>query len=194
MGAYSPPPVGEGLGEGAALSATQYMKQGMAFIHGAFRGAAEGMSAEQLHFVPEGESHSIAWVIWHGARVEDLIVQQVIRGQPSEWETGGWAERTGLPAQGHGTGQTTEEARAIRIADLAEFRRYADKVGALTQQLLSEMSDEDLQREVKLRDRVETVGQCITLHLITHLNGHRGEINLLRGMMGFAPVLPGQGG
>lgn len=176
------------------MSAVQYMKQSLAFVHGAFRQAAEGLTPEQLHFVPEGESHSIAWVMWHAARVEDLIVQQIIRGQPQEWDAGGWAARTGLPAQGHGTGQSTEEAKAVRIADLDEFRRYAGKVAALSQGTLSGLSDADLEREVKLRERTETVGQCITLHLVTHLNGHRGEVNLLRGMLGFPPVLPNQGG
>jgi uncharacterized damage-inducible protein DinB len=176
------------------MSATQYMKQSMDFIHGAFRGATEGMTAEQIHFVPEGESHSIAWIIWHGARVEDLIVQQVIKGQPTEWESGGWAAKTGLPEKSFGTGQSTEEARAVHIDDLATFRQYADKVAAHTDALLSSLSDDGLNREVKLGQRTETVGQSITLHLVTHLNGHRGEINLLRGMMGFPPVMPNQGG
>jgi len=29
---------------------------------------------------------------------------------------------------------------------------------------------------------------------VIHLNGHRGEVNLLRGMMGLDPVLLNQGG
>lgn len=176
------------------MSATTYMKQSLAFIHSSYRQAADGLSPEQLHFVPEGESHSIAWVLWHGARVEDLIVQQIIRGVPQEWETGGWAARTGLPAKGFGTGQSTEEARAIRINDLEAFAGYTSKVAALTQELLSTITDAELERQIQVGQRTETVGQAITLHLITHLNGHRGEINLLRGMMGFPPVLPGQGG
>jgi len=176
------------------VSATTYMKQSLAFIHGSYRQAADGLSSEQLHFVPEGESHSIAWVIWHGARVEDLIVQQVIKGVPQEWETGGWAARTGLPQKSFGTGQTTEEARAIRITDAEALAGYVNKVAALTQEFLATSSDEDLEREIQVGQRTETVGQAINLHLVTHLNGHRGEINLLRGMMGFAPVLPNQGG
>lgn len=176
------------------MSATQYMKQSLAFLHGSFRQAADGLTPEQAHFVPEGESHSIAWVMWHGARVEDLIVQQIIRGQPSEWEAGGWAAKTGLPEKSFGTGQSTEEARQIRINDIGVFAEYAARVAAHTQGLLSELSDDDLNRPIKVGQRDETVGQAITLHLVTHLNGHRGEINLLRGMMGFAPVQPNQGG
>src|SRR5262249_17740602 len=157
----------------------------LAFVHGSYRQATEGLTPEQVHFVPEGESHSIAWIVWHGARVEDLIMQQVIRGVKQEWEEGGWAERTGLPVQGFGTGQSTEEARAIRIGGPEEFAKYAARVAGLTQEFLSSVSDADLEREIKVGQRQETVGQSINLHLVTHLNGHRGEINLLRGMMGF---------
>ena len=176
------------------MSATQYMKQSMNFIHGSLRTAGEGLTPEQLHFVPEGESHSIAWVMWHGARVEDLIVQQFIRGQQQEWESGAWAERTGLPVKGFGTGQSTEDAKAIHIDDLSAFAQYASTVAGHTDALLDSLSDDELDREVKVGQRTESVGQCITLHLITHLNGHRGEVNLIRGMMGFPPVLPNQGG
>lgn len=176
------------------MSAVSYMQQSLKFLHGAFRGAAEGMTAEQMHFVPEGESHSIAWVMWHGARVEDLIVQQVIRGEKSEWDSGDWAARTGLPAQGFGTGQSTEDARAIRIKDIDAFKGYAERVAARTHELLDASGDADLEREVQVGQRTETVGQAITLHLVTHLNGHRGEVNLIRGMMGFPPVMPNQGG
>lgn len=176
------------------MSAIQYMKQSLAFIHGSYRQAADGLSPEQLNFVPEGESHSIAWVMWHGARVEDLIVQQILQGRPAEWDAGGWAEKTGLPAQGFGTGQSTADARAVRIKDLDAFAQYAARVASLTQAYLSGLSDADLEREVKVGQRTESVGQAITLHLVTHLNGHRGEVNLLRGMMGLAPVLPNQGG
>jgi hypothetical protein len=170
------------------------MLQSLDFLHRAFRQAGNGLTAEQLNFVPDGESHSIAWVMWHAARVEDLIVQQVIRGQPVVWETGDWAARLGLPAQGFGTGQTTEQAKTIRITDAAAFAGYADAVAQATREHVGGLSDADLEREVRLGQRTESVGQCITLHLVTHLNGHRGEINLLRGMMGLPPVLPNQGG
>jgi len=171
-----------------------YMLQSLDFLHRSFRQGADGLTPEQLNFVPEGESHSIAWVMWHAARVEDLIVQQVIQGRPAIWEHGDWAARLGLPAQGFGTGQTTEQARTIRIASVGDFAGYAGAVATATRDYVTGLTDADLEREVKVGQRMESVGQCVTLHLVTHLNGHRGEINLLRGIMGLGPVLPNQGG
>ncbi|MCC6383278.1 MAG: DinB family protein [Dehalococcoidia bacterium] len=176
------------------MSAVDFMKQTLDFIHRGFRGAPDGLSNDQLHFVPEGQSHSIAWCMWHAARVEDLFFQQLFQGSPAEWETGGWATKTGLPEKGFGTGQSTPEAGAVRIDDLGAFQAYQAKVADLSADFLEALTDADLGREVKLRDRTETLGESINLHLVIHLNGHRGEINLLRGMLGLDPVLLNQGG
>ena len=166
----------------------------MSFIHGGFRDARSGQSVEQLHYVPDGESHSVAWVLWHAARVEDLLVQGAWQGQQEIWNSGGWAEKTGLPERGFGTGQSTEEASSVEIGDLDQFWAYQDAVYESTHAFLDSLSDADLDREVKLGDRDESLGESIRLHLCTHLNGHRGEINLIRGMHGLDPVRPNMGG
>jgi len=176
------------------MSAIDFMAQTLEFVHRGFRGAPDGLSDEQLHFVPEGQSHSIAWCMWHGARIEDLFFQQIFQGKPSEWETGGWAAKTGLPEKGFGTGQPAEDAKRVCIASLDAFREYQARVAELASSYLSTLNEAGLEREVKLGERTETLGQSINLHLVIHLNGHRGEINLLRGMMGFDPVLLNQGG
>ena len=176
------------------MAATDFMKQTLEFVHLGFRGAPDGLTDEQLHFVPEGQSHSIAWCMWHGARIEDLFFQQIFQGKQSEWETGGWATKTGLPEKGFGTGQSTEDARALHIASLDGFQQYQERVAGLANDYLSSLDDAGLEREMKLGGRPETLGPSLNLHLVIHLNGHRGEINLLRGMMGFEPVLLNQGG
>ena len=176
------------------MTAIDFMKQTLEFIHRGFRGAPEGLSDEQLHFVPEGQSHSIAWCLWHASRIEDLFFQQIFQGKKSEWETGGWATKTGLPEKGFGTGQSTDEAKAIAIGSLDGFREYQSKVAQLALDYLGSIAEPELLREVKLGERTETLGESVNLHLVIHLNGHRGEVNLIRGMLGFDPVLLNQGG
>ncbi len=176
------------------MTAVDYMKDSLDFLHRGFRQAAEGLSDEQLHFVPEGQSHSIAWVMWHAARIEDLFINQVFQRKPAEFDSGGWAEKTGLPEKGFGTGQSPEDAAAVRIKDLQAFDDYRERVIAQSEEFFNNLNDGELTREVKLGERTEQLGESINLHLVTHLNGHRGEINLLRGMMGFDPVMPNRGG
>jgi uncharacterized damage-inducible protein DinB len=177
------------------MGAVDYIRDNVTFIHNGFRQAADGLSELQLHFVPEGQSHSIAWVMWHGVRIEDLFVNQLFQGRPSEFDNGGWAAKTGLPEKGFGTGQSTEDAAAVRIKDLGAFNDYREAVVKQVDAFLASLSDDDLtSRTVQMRDKTEQLGESVNLHMVTHLNGHRGEINLLRGMMGFEPVMVNKGG
>lgn len=177
------------------MTAVDYMRESLDFLHRGFRQAAEGLSEEQLHHVPEGQSHSIAWVMWHAARIEDMFINQVFQRKPSEFESNGWADKTGLPAEGFGTGQSTDEAASVHIKDVNAFDDYRETVIGQSDAFFKALQDDELSREVKLgKDRTEQLGESINLHLVTHLNGHRGEINLLRGMMGFEPVMPNRGG
>jgi uncharacterized damage-inducible protein DinB len=178
------------------MNTADYLRRSINFLQESFKVAGEGLSDEQLHYSPDGESHSIAWVMWHASRIEDLFVQRIFQSQPEEWASGGWAARTGLPGKGFGTGQPTAEAKAVRVADRAALTEYQAKVAGLTNAFLDQVAKDGsiLEREVKLGERTEQIGESITLHMVTHLNGHRGEVNLLRGEMGFQPVLPNRGG
>jgi uncharacterized damage-inducible protein DinB len=62
-----------------AISTVDFIKRNLDFTHRALTDAANGTD-EQLHFVPADGSHSIAWCLWHTARVEDLIVNARIGG------------------------------------------------------------------------------------------------------------------
>ena len=169
------------------MSTIAFIKRGLDFAHRALADARNGTD-EQLHFVPPSGSHSIAWCLWHTARVEDLIINSRILKQPQIWnET--WARRTGLPVDGLGVGQSDADAQKIHIADRAAFAEYQDSVWAATARFLDTATDADLEREVQSRTGTESVGEAISLHLLGHFNGHRGEINTLRGMQGMPTVL-----
>jgi hypothetical protein len=173
------------------MSTVDFIKRGMDFAHRALSDARNG-TPEQLHFVPEHGSHSIAWCLWHTARVEDSIINGRIRQQPLVWSEQ-WAERTGLPFDKRLSGISDEEAQTIRIDDMAAFADYQQEVWRRTDEFLSGATDEDLEREVQARTGTETVGEAISLHLLGHFNGHRGEINLLRGMQGMPTLLATEG-
>ena len=173
------------------MSTVVFIKSALDFAHRALADARGGTD-EQLHFVPEHGSHSIAWCLWHTARVEDLIVNTRIRGASPIWNAD-WAERTGLPADGFGTGLSDEEAQQVRIASMEAFAEYQEAVWAQTAEYLDATNDLDLEREVPARQGTETAGQAISLHMLGHFNGHRGEINTLRGMQGMPTVLAAQG-
>jgi hypothetical protein len=173
------------------VSTVDFIRRSLEFAHRALADARTG-TAEQLHFVPEHGSHSIAWCLWHTARVEDLIISGRVQQRPVIWDEE-WASRTGLPAEGTGNGLSDEEAQKIRISDMDAFAAYQDAVWERTRQFLETATDDDLEREVPARTGTESVGEAISLHMLGHFNGHRGEINTLRGMQGLPTVLAAQG-
>lgn len=173
------------------MSTVDFIKQGLDFAHRALADARNGTD-EQLHYVPPGGSHSIAWCLWHTARIEDLVINAMIQGNPPIWNDD-WAARTGLPAQGFGAGQESDEARAVRISDVAALGEYQEAVWAATEKFLGEATDADLEREVEGPGGKEKAGEAISLHLMGHFNGHRGEINILRGLQGMPTVLVSEG-
>lgn len=170
---------------------TDFIRRSLAFTHGALADARNG-TPEQLHFVPPDGSHSIAWCLWHTARIEDLIINMRCLSKPLIWDAD-WAARTGLPADGFGAGQADDEAKQVRITDMDAFAAYQEAVWAATEEFLSNATDEDLAREVPTRGGTESVGEAISLHMMGHFNGHRGEINILRGLQGMPTVMAAQG-
>ena len=172
------------------MSTVAFIQRSLEFTHGALIDARNG-SDEQLHFVPKQGSHSIAWCLWHTARVEDLIISRV-SGGPQIWSEE-WAGRSGLPFEGFGTGMSDEDAREVHVADIEALGGYQDAVFERTAEFLANASDEDLEREIPARNGTESVGEAISLHMMGHFNGHRGEINTLRGMQGMPTVMAAQG-
>ena len=174
------------------MDTVEYIQNSLSFAHRALADACNG-TPEQLHFVPENGSHSIAWCLWHTARIEDLIINARARQAPQVWNQQ-WADRTGLPFEGMGTGMSDDEAIQLRIKDIDAFRSYQEAVWKQTEDYLNSITIEDLQSERPTRDGgTETIGQGISLHMLGHFNGHRGEINLLRGMQGMPTVLQREG-
>ena len=173
------------------MSTVDFIKRSLDFAHRALADARNG-TAEQLHFVPEHGSHSIAWCLWHTARVEDMIMNERVRPRQPIWDEE-WARRTGLPVEGTGNGLSDEEAQQVRISDMDAFAEYQEAVWEQTAQFLDAATDADLEREVPSRTGTESVGEAISLHMLGHFNGHRGEINTLRGMQGMPTVLAAEG-
>jgi uncharacterized damage-inducible protein DinB len=172
------------------MSTIAFIERSLAFTHDALRDARNGTD-EQLHFVPEQGSHSIAWCLWHTSRVEDLIISRVTGADPVWSEE--WAFRTGLPFDGIGTNMSDDEAQDIHVTDTSALADYQDAVFERTAAYLASASDEDLEREIPARVGTESVGEAISLHMMGHFNGHRGEINTLRGMQGMPTVMAAQG-
>ncbi len=53
----------------------------------------EGLAEADFRFIPNKEDHSIAWVLWHLARIEDVTMNMLVAGSPQILTTNNWLQK-----------------------------------------------------------------------------------------------------
>ncbi|PRY12861.1 mycothiol transferase [Kineococcus rhizosphaerae] len=120
-------------------------------IPDAVHAAVDGLDDETLAARLDPGANSIAWLVWHLARVQDDHVSEVA-GTEQTWVADGWARRFALPfADGEtGYGFSAEQVGQVRVgADL--LAGYLDAVHQRTTGYLAGLSAADLDRVVDVR-------------------------------------------
>jgi hypothetical protein len=115
----------------------------------------------EVHFrrIPPNEEHSIAWLIWHMARCEDITLNLLVAGRPQVLLADGWLEAVGGSILHTGNAMTQAEIKAFSQAiDLSALRLYRQTVGRRTREIVSQLQPGDLKRKVEPQ-RIKQVWQ-----------------------------------
>ena len=105
----------------------------------------DGLLDEQLRSQPGEDPNSIAWLLWHSARIEDVATNLLIAGQPQVVEREDWPSRLKISAQDVGTGMgDTQVAQVTSTIDIGALRAYRQAVGGSTQHILLTLAPERL--------------------------------------------------
>jgi hypothetical protein len=108
-----------------------------------------GVATSDLRRCPAGGENSLAWLLWHAARWEDVIVNAWICGQPQVFDRSDWADRLGVATRRVGTGMTPGEVHDLsETIDVEELHAYRAATAAATTAAVSQLSDADLDRQV----------------------------------------------
>ena len=145
--------------------------------------AVNGLSREELGFRPEGESNSIAWLVWHLTRIQDDHVAG-LDGQDQVWTTKGWADRFALPVAvtDTGYGHGPDQVAAIS-ADASELLGYYEDVHEKTLAFVRGLGDSDLARVVDRNwDPPVTVAVRLVSVIADDLE-HAGQAAYVRGLL-----------
>ena len=148
--------------------------------HEWFQGTIADLTQEQADFVPPGKAHPIGETVAHVIQSEDSILNGMIRGKPTLWESEGWGERLRIPDV---TMHTEEQARQFRC-DLEALRPYQEAVYASVAEFLDSATEADLAREVQSAIGPMTVADGLTNALVGNTLVHTGEISALKGVQG----------
>jgi len=149
------------------------------------RDAVEGVDPARLTESPGPGANSIAWLVWHLARVQDAHVAEIL-GTDQLWVDGPWAGRCGLQPDPSNTGygHSPQETATIRPDGPEVLLEYLDSVDALTRFMLGDLTPEDLDRVV---DRGWDPPVTLGVRLVSIADDslqHAGQAAYVRGLLG----------
>jgi len=115
------------------------------------------MNEAQIRRIPKNCEHSVAWCLWHLARIEDTAMNLLVAGSDQVASHDDWFERVNLPFRDCGNDMTPDEmaqlSETVHIQALCEYRIA---VGRRTREIVVDLSAEDLGEKVDPR-RLERV-------------------------------------
>jgi DinB superfamily len=102
-----------------------------------------GLTDEQMRVRPREDLNSLAWLMWHIARAEDIFVNALLAAGPHVLDET-WKKRLGVDRPDFGIGMTSPEVTQLtgRI-DLGALRAYRDAVGLRTRELVGAFKPQD---------------------------------------------------
>ena len=147
-------------------------------VHEVVRGLTSSQLAEQL----APEANSIAWLVWHLARVQDDHVADAF-GVPQVWTE--YGKRFELPLEPYDTGygHGPDQVARVTVPSGDLLTGYHDAVHSQTIRLVSGVTDPDLNRVVDEGwDPPVTLGVRL-VSVIDDCAQHIGQAAFIRGIL-----------
>ncbi len=144
----------------------------------------EGLTEDQLTARIGPDANTIAWLIWHLARIQDDHIADVA-GNGQVWISGGWFDTFALPfdAEAHGWGFTTEQVGAVKGIEASQLAGYLDDVHQQTIAFVGGLTEADLERIVDTRWDPPVTMAARLVSVISDNLQHVGQAALIRGLV-----------
>jgi hypothetical protein len=150
--------------------------------------AVDGVDDDTLNRMPNDESNSMAWLVWHMTRVADRFIHTRFQDAGQMWIDGGWHEKFGMDADpeqfgmGWSTGQVAEWASPSREVLMG----YYDAVNASARSYINGLDSDGLARQVAAAGPPgSTMSVADALGILVWDNVvHGGQVAYIRGFFG----------
>jgi hypothetical protein len=109
----------------------------------------DDMTDQQTRRLLQDYEHSIAWNIWHMARIEDVTMNILVAGESQILEQDNWLEQMKITARD--TGNLMDGAGVIDLSstiDIEALRAYRVTVGEKTREVVKQLRPEELKQMV----------------------------------------------
>lgn len=106
------------------------------------------LQPEEYAVMPTAKDETIAWAVWHIARIEDLTMNLLV-AEASQVFDDSWQKRMNVSVRDTGNAMSDEEimnfSRNIRTGELL---RYRDEVGIRSREIVRSLKPADMKRRV----------------------------------------------
>ena len=146
----------------------------------------DGLTSEVATYRPTPQANSIAWLIWHSARVQDVQICDIANtlSDPGDvWTRDGWVDRFGLdlPRDDTGYGHGPDDVAKVR-APAELLAGYYRAVHDMTLGFVETLSDADLERVVDRRWDPPVTASARLVSIVDDCAQHLGQAAYVRGI------------
>ncbi len=104
-----------------------------------------GVTEEQYRVILKGQEHTIAWLLWHMARCEDITMNLLVAGTSQVLLQDDWLKKLGVNVVDTGNAMNQEEIlRFSEQIDIPALREYRLAVGKRTRHIAQGLTAVDL--------------------------------------------------
>jgi hypothetical protein len=141
---------------------------------------ADGLTDEVSTYRPAPEANTIAWLLWHSARVQDAQVSD-IAGVDQVWD--GWVDRFGLdlPRDDTGYGHSPDDVAKVR-ASAENLVGYYHAVHTMTLDYVATLDADELERVIDDNWDPPVTASVRLVSVIDDCAQHLGQAAYLRGI------------
>ena len=158
---------------------------------GRLYGYLDGLTEDELNWRPNAETNSIAFIMWHTARVEDRWFQIFCQDKPDLWTSGRWFEKLAMDENQSAVGLPADDLASFPHLTMENLKSFFEAVRAETRTYLSSIGPDDLEASpgrspfggsaANNRFAQFTI-QRMFRQLIQEEIQHLGQIGMLRGL------------
>jgi uncharacterized damage-inducible protein DinB len=144
--------------------------------------AIKNLSQEELGWQPKPHSNSIAFLMWHLARVEDLWIKRLLTDGQEIYETEGWYKKFKTDVKDNGAFFDEAKLKAWPVPPRKLLKEYADAVRKQALAYLKTVTEKQLDEQRDFGWMKQTTGWALS-HLISEIGEHAGQIGYIKGIM-----------
>jgi len=110
----------------------------------------DNITEEQFRFIPKNHEHSIAWCIWHIARIEDIAMNYLVAKTPSVFSQENWQEHINISFNDSGNAMEPDQITKLsKSINLEALRNYRFQVGRRTREIVMGLKPGSLTAKVQ---------------------------------------------